>query len=49
MQIRGGEVAVHVGAGPQCTALYANWSDDARIDKIIYELNFGGCAGERSV
>lgn len=41
LQIYQGQVSVHVGAGPDRTTLFAVWDDDAEIEHIIYELNFG--------
>ena len=41
LQIYGGEVTVHVGAGPDRATLLAAWDNDAEITRIIYELNFG--------
>lgn len=41
MQIYGGEVAVHVGAGPDRATMAAAWDNDAEIARIIHELNFG--------
>lgn len=41
MQIHDGEVAVHVGTGPDRTTLRAASNDDAAISAIIRELNFG--------
>jgi hypothetical protein len=48
MQLHGGEVSVHLGAGPQRAAFYAAWDDDERIGNIIYELNYGRYAEKRS-
>ena len=36
-----GRLAVHVGQGPERTALCAAWDDDEQIGRIIHELNFG--------
>ena len=41
MQIYGGKVTVHVGAGPDRAVMFTAWDNDAEIDRIIYELNFG--------
>jgi hypothetical protein len=41
MQIYGSEVSVHVGDGPERAVLSAKWDDDALIQSIIRELNFG--------
>ena len=38
MQLRGG-----------LAAMEAAWNDDARIEKMIYELNFGAFSKERLV
>ena len=46
MQLRGGLVSVQV---KNCAAMKAAWDDDARIEKIIYELNFGTFSRERLV
>lgn len=48
LQVHGGQVAVHVGAGPDRTTLQAQWDDDAQIDGIIYELNFGKYKGKEA-
>lgn len=41
MQLHGGTVSVHVGAGPERAALSTEWDNDAEIEHIIRELNFG--------
>ena len=41
MQIHGGIVSVHYGAGPTRETATARWDDDAAISAIVYELNFG--------
>lgn len=41
MQLYGGQVSVHVGAGPDRAALHTQWDNDAEIGNIVYELNFG--------
>lgn len=41
MQLYGGTVSVHVAAGPERTALHTEWDNDAEIERIIRELNFG--------
>jgi len=41
MQLHGGEVAVHVGAGPDRAVLFTAWDNDEEISRIIHELNFG--------
>lgn len=41
MQIHNGEVAVHVGAGPERASMVTAWDDNEGVSKIVYELNFG--------
>ncbi len=41
LQILDGTVTVHVGAGPTRATLHSAWDDDAKINSIIHELNFG--------
>jgi len=41
LQVQKGEATVHVGEGPNRTALRCAWDDDRKISEIIYELNFG--------
>lgn len=41
LHIHNGQVFVHVGAGPERARLHTKWDNDAKIDHIIYELNFG--------
>lgn len=41
MQIHGGKVTVHVGAGPDRAVMFTAWDNDAEIAHIIHELNFG--------
>ncbi len=41
MQVHGGEVSVHVGAGPERTVMHTTWDNDTEISRVIYELNFG--------
>lgn len=41
MQVHNGQVSVHVGAGPERTVLHTQWDNDAEIDGIVHELNFG--------
>lgn len=48
MQVYGGQVSVHVGAGPDRAALCSDWDDDEEIRRIIYELNFGKYSGRKS-
>lgn len=46
LQLRGGLVSVQV---KNRAAMKATWDDDARIEKMIYELNFGTFSKERLV
>ena len=46
LQLRGGLVTVQA---KNCVAMEAPWDDDARIEKMIYELNFGAFSKERLV
>ena len=48
MQLHDGRVTVYVGAGSERTALSTAWDNDAEINDIIRELNFGKYAAERS-
>lgn len=41
MKVVNGEVIVIVGIGYAKTAMYAKWNDDAKINGIIHELNYG--------
>lgn len=41
MQIYNKQVCVHIGSGPERTTLSAAWDDDAAIQRIISDLNFG--------
>ena len=41
LQILDGIVTVHVGCGIDKTVMSAPWGDDAKIDEIVRELNFG--------
>ena len=41
MQLYGGTVSVHVGAGPERATLCTEWDNDTEIERIIRELNFG--------
>ncbi len=41
MQVHGGEVSVHVGAGPERAVMHTTWDNDTEISRVIYELNFG--------
>lgn len=49
MQIQGSAVSVHVGAGPERASLRTAWDDDAQIDHIIRELNFGKYAAKEAI
>ena len=48
MTIYDGRVTVHVGAGPDRAAMHSACNDEAGINHIIYELNFGKYAGRQS-
>ena len=41
LQIQDGMVSVFVGSGPDRDVLSAHWDNDAEIEQIIHELNFG--------
>lgn len=41
MQVYGSKVTVYVGVGPGRAVMHSNWDNDAEINHIIYELNFG--------
>lgn len=41
LQMLNGNVAIHLGEGPNCAVLSAEWDDDEKITAIIHELNFG--------
>lgn len=41
-----GKVSVYVGAGPERTVMDSAWDDDAKISRIVHELNFGKYAKE---
>lgn len=41
LQMLNGNVAVHLGDGPNRAVLSAEWDDDETITAIIHELNFG--------
>lgn len=34
-------MSVHVGTGPERAVLHTEWDNDAGIQRIIRELNFG--------
>ena len=46
LQLRGGLVLIQA---KNRAAMEAAWNDDARIEKMIYELNFGAFSKERLV
>lgn len=46
MQLHSGEVAVFVGSGPEWEVLHTAWDNDAEINRIVHELNFGKYAKE---
>ncbi len=48
MQLHNGEVSVHVGDGPERAVICAAWDNDAAINRIIHEMNFGKYARKRS-
>ena len=48
MTVYDGRLTVHVGAGPNRAAMYSACDNDAEINRIIYELNFGKYAGKQS-
>jgi alkanesulfonate monooxygenase SsuD/methylene tetrahydromethanopterin reductase-like flavin-dependent oxidoreductase (luciferase family) len=41
LQVSNGRATLFVGTGPDRGAITAEWDDDARIEKMIYELNYG--------
>lgn len=41
LQMLNGNVAIHLGDGPNRAVLSAEWDDDEKISAIIHELNFG--------
>ena len=47
LQIQDGMVSVFVSAGPDRDVLSARWDNDAEIDRIIRELNFGKYQNQR--
>lgn len=40
-QVLNGHASVCVGHGPEKSMMCANWKDNDKIGKIIFELNFG--------
>lgn len=47
LKIQGGMASVFVGAGPERDVLSARWDNDADINRIIYELNYGKYKDQR--
>ena len=41
MQIHGGKGSVFVGAGHERTVMVSAWDNDAKISRIVHDLNFG--------
>lgn len=41
LQVLNGRATVYIGQGPGRRALSAAWDDDAKLSRMIYELNFG--------
>ena len=41
LHILNGKATVCVGTGPDRKSYTSNWDDDARINELIHELNFG--------
>lgn len=41
LQVLNGRATVYIGQGPERRALSAAWDDDAKLSRMIYELNFG--------
>jgi len=48
MTVFNGSVTVCLGNGPDRKILTAPWNDDEKINRLIYELNFGAYAEKRS-
>ncbi len=48
MSVFNGNVIISLGDGPDRKILTAPWNDDEKINRLIYELNFGAYAGKRS-
>ena len=40
-QLLNEQVTVYVGQGPDRTFMSAHWANNAKINEMIYELNFG--------
>lgn len=49
MQLHDGRVTVYVGVGPERAVMHSAWDDDAQINHIVYELNFGAYAEKQIV
>jgi len=47
LQVSNGRATVFVGTGPDRCAIAAEWNDDARIERMIYELNYGKYAEKK--
>ena len=47
LQIQGGMASVFVGAGPDRDVLSAHCDNDADIDRIVHELNYGKYKDQR--
>lgn len=47
LQIQGGMASIFVGAGPDRDVLSTHWDNDADIDRIIHELNYGKYKDQR--
>lgn len=41
MQVQNGQVSVCIDAGSARITLHTQWDNDAEIERIIHELNFG--------
>lgn len=46
MTLHEGQVTVYVGAGPERSVMHSAWDNNEKINRIIYELNFGKYAKE---
>lgn len=47
LKIQGGMASVFVGVGPEQDVLSARWDNDADINRIIHELNYGKYKDQR--
>lgn len=47
LKIQGGMASVFVGVGPERDVLSARWDNDADINRIIHELNYGKYKDQR--